>query len=220
MSPDESLHVISDRCVQRACILQSTGPVLSEEQLSSKCGRFYCSWLQPHQQPMSNNSHQRMMQQPLILWTQQRMIRRIRQPPIIGTQQPPTLGIQQRQPPILGIQQQQQQPHILGKIRQPPIIGTQQPPIHGIRQPPILGIQQPPLVQPVLWVGLTMATLALASLHPRWPDSVGLKFLNIVKNRHIRIYIALRGRCKIKKIKNARKSTRRCASKTCKTCKS
>ena len=41
------------------------------------------------------------------------------------------------------------------------------------------------LVQPVPWVGLTMTSLDAYSLRLRWPDSVGLKLLSIVKNRSI-----------------------------------
>ena len=67
----------------------------------------------------------------------------------------------------------------------------------GLRRPPpiTLGLISPPplrtttqpqlLVQPVPWVGLTMTSLDAYSLRLRWPDSVGLKLLNIVKNRSI-----------------------------------
>ena len=98
-----------------------------------------------------------MIQQPQILGIQQRMILGIQRPPILGIQRPLILGIQ---PPILGM------------IRQPPILGTQQQPQPQPQQ------QQPPLVQAVPWVGSTMATLAVSSLHLRWPDSVGFEALD------------------------------------------
>ena len=54
-----------------------------------------------------------------------------------------------------------------------------------VSPPPLRTTPQPQLlVQAVPWVGLTMASLDVSSLRQRWPDSVGLKLLNIVKNRY------------------------------------
>ena len=55
-----------------------------------------------------------------------------------------------------------------------PLLGT--PPLLGIplrlRRRPLMNPGRL-LVQPVPWVGSTMATLAVSSLPLRWPDSVG-----------------------------------------------
>ena len=72
-----------------------------------------------------------------------------------------------------------------------PLLGTPLRPLLSTpppRTPPRLLLLTDPgplLVNTVLWVGSTMATLAVSSLHLRWQDSVGLKLLNIVKNRCI-----------------------------------
>ena len=44
---------------------------------------------------------------------------------------------------------------------------------------------QPLLMQPVPWVGLMPGRLDVSSWNPRWPQSVGLKLWNIVKNRYV-----------------------------------
>ena len=68
----------------------------------------------------------------------------------------------------------------------------QQPMSKKIRLPLLLRTTRPQLSQkqlhlvqpPVPWVGSTMASSDVSSCRRRWPVSVGLKLLNIVKNRY------------------------------------